>query len=72
MYTFDDIAQDTTIFCEEDSPLIFLGDLNARTGNIPDNLDISNQEDELFRINPSQFTPRQNADTVDNSRCFLS
>ena len=44
IYTFDDIAQDTMNFCDDDSLVLFLGDFNARSGNLSDNLDITNQE----------------------------
>ena len=70
IYTFYDIAQDIMNFCDDDAPLIFLGDLNARTGQIPDNLDISNHENDIFRIKSSQFIPRENSDPADNSRGY--
>jgi len=38
--SLDVINQDLLNFCDESTPIVLLGDFNARTGTLPDNFDI--------------------------------
>ena len=35
--TYDDIAEDISNFCDDNTPLILIGELNSRTGNSSEN-----------------------------------
>ena len=54
-------SQDLLNFCDESTPLVILGDFNARTGTLPDNLDINTNFDNS-NITPTNFLARYNCD----------
>ena len=54
-------SQDLFNFCDESTPLVILGDFNARTGTLPDNLDINTNFDNS-NITPTNFLARYNCD----------
>ena len=68
---FDELAKDILTNCEDDTPILITGDLNARTGTL-DKFFVDPIPDELNCFieanNPTNSTKsRQNADNVINS-----
>ena len=65
---FDELAKGILTYCEEDTPLIITGDLNARTSTLDDNFDEPIPEQLNCYIetnNPTNFTKiRHNSDIV--------
>ena len=57
----ENLKSDILKFCDENTPLVLIGDFNARTGNIPDNLEIDPNFD-TSGLEQSEFRPRNNRD----------
>ena len=53
--------QDLLNFCDESTPIVLLGDLNARTRTFPGNFEIDNNVDKT-NIEPTEFLLRRNCD----------
>ena len=64
--TIDKLRGDLLKFCDESTPTILVGDFNARTGNIPDNLEIDPHFDHLALEN-TEFRNRNNRDEEENA-----
>ena len=63
----DTIQNDILNFCDQNTPLILIGNFNARTGDVPDNIEIDpNFESQL--ITQSDFKPRKNLDRTITSQ----
>ena len=54
-------------FCDENTPLILIEDFNARTGNLPPNLEIVPNFD-TSGLEQSEFRPRNNRDEIITSQ----
>ena len=65
--TIENLRGDLLKFCDETTPVILIGDFNARTGNISDNLDID-QNFDYSGLEQTEFLPRNNCDKQDNAQ----
>ena len=61
--SLDSLNSDIDNFCDNTTPLILVGDLNARTGNLPDNLDVDSDFDNAD-LQPTEFIERNNCDGI--------
>ncbi len=61
---WDDLEGELISITDDRSPTIIIGDLNARTGNLPDFLDIGSDEFQLY--NRPKPAPRKNCDSTTN------
>ena len=57
----ENLKVDLLQFCDENTPIVLIGDFNARTGNIPDNLEIDPNFDPSY-LEQSEFKNRNNLD----------
>ena len=65
--TINKLRGDLLKFCNESTPTILVGDFNARTGNILDNLEIDPHFDNLALEN-TEFRNRNNRDGEENAQ----
>ena len=64
--SLDMLNDDINNFCDDTTPFLMVGDLNARTGNLPDNLDLDTNFDNAD-LRPTEFIERNNCDeTITN------
>ena len=63
----DSLRSDLLSFCDENTPTILIGDFNARTGNIPDNLVIDANFDQSI-LEQTEFKKRNNLDQIINTQ----
>ena len=61
--SLETFREDILNFCDENTPTIFVGDFNARTGSIPDNLEIDLNFDHA-EMDQSEFRARNNCDEI--------
>ena len=61
--SLETFREDILNFCDENTPIIFVGDFNARTGSIPDNLEIDLNFD-YAEMEQSEFRARNNCDEI--------
>ena len=61
--SLEELDVDILKFCNENTPFILVGDLNARSGCLPDNLEIDPNLDPSG-LSPSEFLPRNNRDEI--------
>jgi len=55
------LNDDLNNFCDDTTLFLVMGDLNARTGNLPDNLDLDTNYDNAD-LRPTKFIERNNCD----------
>ena len=63
----ENLRSDLLSFCDENTPIILIGDFNARTGDIPDNLVIDANFDPSV-LEQTEFKKRNNLDQILNTQ----
>ena len=61
------LNNDINNFCDDTTPFLMVGDLNARTGNLPDNFDLDTNFDNA-ELRPTEFIDRKNCDETITSQ----